>query len=191
MKTIHIAANEMAPRISRFNELKPLAVQTNPDIPLAAADLIYARKLLSVIGLGGGTVTPVNANAPITGAGGMTMVIASCPPGQGPSLHSHRATYETFTVLRGRFEVTWNDRGQDRVELGELDTISVPPGVARAFRNIGTDEGLLQVIITGGVHDMNDIAFAPVVAERVKAIKPEALLEFEKAGMKFDAAMEA
>ena len=191
MKTIHISATEMAPRISRFNELKPLAVQSNPDIPLAAADLIYARKLLSVIGLGGGAVTPVNANAPITGAGGMTMVVASCPPGQGPSLHSHRATFETFTVLRGRFEVTWNDRGQDRVELGELDTISVPPGVARAFRNIGTSEGLLQVIITGGVHDMNDIAFAPVVAERVKAIKPEALREFEKAGMKFDAAMEA
>ena len=190
MKTIHITAAEMAPRIARFDDLKPLAAQGNPDIPLAAADLIYARKLLSVIGLGGGVVTPVNANAPITGAGGMTMVVASCPPGQGPSLHSHRATFETFTVLRGRFEVTWNDRGQDRVELGELDTISVPPGVARAFRNIGDSEGLLQVIITGGVHDMNDIAFAPLVAERIKAITPEALLAFEKAGMKFDAAME-
>ncbi len=189
MKTIHITPEQMSRRVARFRDLKPLPAQTNPDIPQAAADQIYARKLYSVIGLEGGAATPINAGAPILGAGGMTMVIASCPPGQGPSLHAHRRTYETFTVLKGRFEVSWNDRGENTMVLDTFDTISVPPEVARAFRNVGDEEGLLQVIITGGVHDMHDIAFAPVVAEKIAAIKPEALAAFEKAGMKFDAAM--
>ena len=187
MKTIHVSGAQMAARIARFGELKPLPVQNNPDVPLAAADMIYARKLYSVIGLEGGAATPINAGAPITGAGGMTMVVAACPPGQGPSLHSHKMTFETFTVLQGRFEVTWNDQGENRIELDRFDTVSVPPGVQRAFRNIGDGEGLLQVIITGGVHDMSDIAFAPAVAERIAAIKPEALAAFERTGMRFDA----
>jgi quercetin dioxygenase-like cupin family protein len=189
MKTIHIPPEQMSRRVARFRDLKPLPAQTNRDIPQAAADQIYARKLYSVIGLEGGAATPINAGAPILGAGGMTMVIASCPPGQGPSLHAHRKTYETFTVLKGRFELSWNDRGENTLVLETFDTISVPPEVARAFRNVGDEEGLLQVIITGGVHDMEDIAFAPAVAEKIAAIKPEALAAFEKAGMKFDAAM--
>ena len=189
MKTIHIPAQQMAKRVARFNQLKPLPAQTDPDIPQAAADEIYARKLYSVIGLEGGAATPINAGAPIIGAGGMTMVIASCPPGQGPSLHAHRKTFETFTVLRGRFEISWNDQGENTLVLEEFDTICVPPEVARAFRNVGAGEGLLQVLISGGVHDMQDIAFAPAVAERIAAIKPEALAAFEKAGMRFDAAM--
>lgn len=187
MKTIHVSDTQMASRVARFRDLEPLPVQTNADVPLAAADLIYARKLLTVIGLEGGSETPISARAPITGAGGMTMVIAACPPGQGPSLHSHEATFETFTVLQGRFEVRWNDHGENRVELDQFDTISVPKRVQRAFRNIGDGEGLLQVIITGGVSDMADIAFAPQVAEQVAAIKPAALETFEKAGMRFNA----
>jgi len=189
MKTIHISAEQMAKRVARFAQLKPLPAQTNPDIPQAAADEIYARKLFSVIGLEGGAATPINSGAPIIGAGGMTMVIASCPPGQGPSLHAHRKTFETFTVLKGRFEISWNDRGENALVLEQFDTISVPPEVARAFRNVGEEEGLLQVLITGGVHDMHDIAFAPAVAERIASIKPQALEAFRKAGMKFDAAM--
>ena len=190
MKTIHISAQQMAGRVARFRDLKPLPAQTDPNIPQAAADQIYARKLYSVIGLEGGAATPINAGAPIVGAGGMTMVIAVCPPGQGPSLHAHRQTFETFTVLQGSFEVSWNDHGQDRLVLEQFDTFCVPPEVARAFRNVGQGEGLLQVLISGGVHDMADIAFAPAVAERIAAIEPAALAAFEKAGMKFDAAME-
>ena len=35
----------------------------------------------------------------------MPMTLAVCPPGQGPGLHNHVKTYETFTVLKTRFEV--------------------------------------------------------------------------------------
>jgi quercetin dioxygenase-like cupin family protein len=169
MKTIRISATDMAKRVSRFSALKPLPLQDNANIPLAARDVVYARKILSVIGLDQNVVTPVNAGAPIRGAGGMTLAMAVCPPGQGPGLHAHQATYETFTVLKGRFEVTWNDNGDESLILDQYDTVSVPPGVCRAFRNVSNEDGILQVIITGGVHDMNDIDFSPQAKDKIEA----------------------
>lgn len=184
MRTVRVSKQEMEKRIARFDKLKPLPIQ-NESIPEKARDVIYARKLLSVIGLEGHT--PINADAPIRGAAGMTMTLAVCPPGQGPGLHSHRETYETFTVLKGEFEVRWNDDGSESARLGLYDTISFPPGVCRAFRNIGDEEGILQVVITGGVHDMTDIAFSPNAKREIEAVRSGLTAEFEKAGFSFDA----
>ncbi len=191
MRTIEITPAEMEKRISRYGALQPLPIQQDPEIPQEANDVIYARKLLSVIGLDEDAETPINAGAPIKGAAGLTMTLAVCPPGQGPSLHAHQKTYETFTVLKGRFEVTWNDDGGGRVELGTFDTISVPPKVNRAFRNIGSEEGILQVLITGGVHDMTDIDISPQVAERLDAIKPGVKEKFHAMGLTFEAHRDA
>lgn len=187
MKTIEITPEEMESRVSRYEALEPLPIQQDPEIPQEANDVIYARKLLSVIGLEGDVDTPINTGSPIVGAAGMTMTIAVCPPGQGPSLHAHQQTFETFTVLKGRFEITWNDDGSGRVELGEFDTISVPPKVNRAFRNIGDEEGVLQVLITGGVHDMTDIDISPEVATRLDAIKSGVKEKFQAKGLTFNA----
>ena len=186
MKTIQISLDEMQKRIARFRSLKPLPIQ-NPSIPEKARDVIYSRKLLSVIGLEQNAQTPINAEAPIRGAAGMTLTLAVCPPGQGPGLHSHRQTYETFTVMKGRFEVSWNDDGSGRAVLELYDTVSFPPGVCRAFRNIGDEEGILQVIITGGVHDMTDIAFSEKAKQEIEAVRPGLAAEFEKAGFTFTA----
>ena len=186
MKTIQISLDEMQKRIARFRSLKPLPIQ-NPSIPEKARDVIYSRKLLSVIGLEQNAQTPINAEAPIRGAAGMTLTLAVCPPGQGPGLHSHRQTYETFTVMKGRFEVSWNDDGSGRAVLELYDTVSFPPGVCRAFRNIGDAEGILQVIITGGVHDMTDIAFSEKAKQEIEAVRPGLAAEFEKAGFTFTA----
>ena len=185
MKTIQMSQEQMAERIARYRNLKPLPIQ-NSTIPEKARDVVYSRKLLSVIGLED-AATPINTGAPIIGAAGMTMTLAVCPPGQGPGLHAHRQTYETFTVLKGRFEVTWNDDGSGRAVLDLYDTVSFPPGVCRAFRNVGEDEGILQVIITGGVHDMNDIDFAEDAKQRIDAVRPGLSAEFEKVGFTFTA----
>ena len=183
MKTIALSKKDMESRISRFSSLKPLPIQ-DASTPEKARDVVYARKLLSVIGLEDAK-TPINMGAPIIGAAGMTMTLAVCPPGQGPGLHSHRETYETFTVLKGRFEVRWNDDGSGSATLNVFDTVSFPPGVCRSFRNIGDEEGMLQVIITGGVHDMNDIAFTSEAKKQIEDVRPGLSAEFEKAGFTF------
>jgi len=190
MKTISISTQDMEQRVSRFTDLRPLPLAESLDMPQEAKDVIYARKILSVIGLGGDAETPINKGAPIESAGGMTMAMAVCPPGNGPSLHSHQQTFETFTVLKGRFEITWNDDGENRLELGLFDTISVPPGVCRAFRNISDEEGILQVLITGGVHDMGDIDFPESIAERLEDFGGGVLQQFEDRGFTFTAGRE-
>lgn len=187
MKTIRIGEAEMSRRIARFRDLRPLPLQQEARVPQQARDVVYARQLLSVIGLAEAANTPVNADAPISGAGGITITYAVCPPGQGPSLHAHRRTYETFVVMKGQFEVTWNDHGENRVVLEQFDTISVPPGVCRAFRNIGSEDAMLQAIISGGVHDFNDIDFADASAQKIEAVGPGLLDEFKKAGFTFTA----
>ena len=188
MKTIEISPEEMQSRVSRFGELKPLRAAESLDIPQEAKDVIYARELLSVIGLDGEADTPVNQGAPILGAGGITMTHAVCPPGTGPELHSHQQTYETFTVLRGRFEVTWNDDGGQRVELEEFDTISVPPGVMRRFENISDERGLLHVTLQG---PLRDVEFAPSLGEELRAKFGDAVVgELEGLGYSFRAGLE-
>ena len=122
MKTKHISSEEMGKRVSKFKTLKPLSIQQDTNIPIEGRDVVYARQLLSVIGLDPKEGnTPINSGAPIIGAGGITMTHAKCPPGQGPGLHNHINTYETFTVLEGQFEVSWNDDGSAAIILEKFD----------------------------------------------------------------------
>ncbi len=188
MKTKHISIEEMDKRVSKFRKLEPLSIQKDANIPIEGRDVVYARQLLSVIGLDPREGnTPINSGAPIVGAGGITMTHAKCPPGQGPGLHNHINTYETFTVLEGQFAVSWNDDGSDTIILEKFDTISVPPGVCRSFKNSGKTDGLLQVIISGGVHDMNDIAFTPAAADKINTVEPGLVDKFKQVGFKFNA----
>ena len=87
-------------RIGRFDRLQPMSTAKDLGwVPQGAMDIVYARKLMPVIL--DDTKNPFGNVAPIFGAAGMTMTLAVCPPGQGPGLHAHRCTYETFTVLSG------------------------------------------------------------------------------------------
>jgi oxalate decarboxylase/phosphoglucose isomerase-like protein (cupin superfamily) len=187
MRTIEPTADDIAQRIARFEQLTPIAAQRDADLAPAAADLIFSRRLLPVIALKDDTDGPFGNQAPIRDAGGFTMTIAACPPGTGPSLHAHGVTWETFTVLQSVFEFTLGDDGAQLVRLARFDTISVPPLYCRAFRNVGEEEGLLQVIISGGVHDRNDIAFPAATAAQLDAADERARPYFEKLGLKFNA----
>jgi quercetin dioxygenase-like cupin family protein len=172
-------------RTARFSELEPMEAQKNHPLPQEVADLIWSRRLLPVITLGEGN-TPFGSKAPIAGAGGITMTIAACPPGTGPSLHRHFRTWETFTVLKGQFEFRAGPEGEQVCLLGPFDVISFEPGSHRAFRNVSSEEGLVQVVISGGVHDMNDIDFPAATAREIRAHGPEYLDYFKKTGLNFE-----
>lgn len=187
MRTIELDEATIAARVARFDSLKPLDIQQDSSIPLEAKDLIYSRKLMSVLGLESSARTPINSNAPVVGAGGITITYAACPPGTGPSLHAHQKTFETFTVLKGKFEFSFNDDGSEKVILEPFDVVSVPPKVNRCFRCIADEEGLLQVVISGGVHDLNDIDMAPSVGEKLGAFGQQVKARFEEVGFTFEA----
>ena len=192
MKTIKISREEIEARVARHNDLQRMQNQDDTGFPQDALDVTFARELLPIIGLEdkGQTALTDVGETPINGAGGMTMTLVKCPPGQGPGLHSHRLTYETFTILEGRFEFTWGDHGEDSITLDKFDVVSFPPGFCRAFRNVGNVEGIMQVLITGGSHDMNDIDFRPEVAESLREKSPDLLRTLEQRGMTFTAGQE-
>lgn len=167
MKTLTPTPEEMEARIARFMKLKPKSRRyaQASGIPAEAFELIAARNiylLMAPEGAGGANAAPA-----VTGAPGLTVNVCECPPGNGPMLHAHQRTRETFFCLRGRFEVRWGDQGEHRTELDTFDMIAVPPKVSRAFTNITDEDAYLLVIIQGGNDDLNDVAYGPEVAEMI------------------------
>ncbi len=179
-------ACDISSRIARFRSLDVVETQKGHGLPQPVADLIWSRRLLPVLTRADEAKSPFGTKAPIKGAGDMSITFAACPPGTGPSLHSHRRTYETFTVMCGRFEFALGDTGEQRVTLDPFDTISVPPGICRAFKNISDVEGILQVIITGGVHDVDDIVFPEKTAQEITAYGADYLNHFKAQGLSFE-----
>lgn len=186
MKTVQMTADEVKLRTAQFGSLQAMStLKDNPVVPQAAKDIFLARKIMPV--LLEQTQNAFGSVAAIYGAAGLTMNISVCPPGQGPGLHAHHKTFETFFVLEGKFEFYVNDDGGEKVILNQWDTFSVPPGVCRGFRNIDTKDSTLLTVITGGVHDRNDISLPPSMGAQIDAYGPGVLDEVKKIGLSFDA----
>ena len=164
-------------------------MKTDTTVSQAAKDIILARTLMPVVLER--TQSAFGHDAPIYDAAGLTMFISIMPSGQGPCLHAHVKTFETFIVLEGKLEFSLNDDGAEKIVLNRWDTFSCPPGVNRGFRNVDTKDSVLLTIITGGINDRNDIGLPPAVARQIEAVDPHALEVFTtKLGLRFDAGPE-
>ena len=189
MKTVQMTKEEVNQRTARFDKLQAMStLKDNPAVPEAARDIFLARKIMPIVLEQ--TQNAFGSVAAIYGAAGLTMNISVCPPGQGPGLHAHHKTFETFFVLEGKFEFSVNDDGAEKVVLNQWDTLSVPPGVCRGFRNIDSKDSTLMTVITGGVHDRNDISLPPSIGAAIDAHGPGVLDEVKKIGLTFDAGVE-
>lgn len=124
---------EMEARVARFRDLKPTVDYIDSAIPG------NERTTLRVLGQ-----VP---NAPLA-AEGFHMSIVCCEPGKAAPLHNH-LTQEVFVVLTGSWEVFWGPQGHRKVTLEQWDTISVPPGVSRGFRNVSAQAAYLIGMASG------------------------------------------
>ena len=180
MKTIDMSTEQMERQIARFAQLKPKSRRYSEEagIPSEAFEMIAAKSsylLLAPEGAGGANAAPA-----VPGAAGLTVNVCECPPGNGPMLHAHQRTRETFFCLKGAFEVRWGDRGEHRTVLDNFDMIAVPPGVTRAFSNISDATAYLLVMIQGDNDDLNDVAYSPEVGEEIiKRFGPAVKARFE------------
>jgi len=150
---------EMQSRLARFADIKPSKK--------AFIDHVFEkchRDIFDVIGKG---VTEDPANKPaIDIVEYFNLTYAGCKPGHGAGLHSHK-TVEVFIPMSGKWEVVWGDQGENRVELGPLDVISVPIDVMRAVKNIGDEYALLMAIQGGS--DPGKVEWSPKVLDAVAA----------------------
>jgi mannose-6-phosphate isomerase-like protein (cupin superfamily) len=164
---------EMMKRVARFRDLKG-SDGGLPDSPLPEC----RRKLYAVIGFqppmekqNAATISPVGDDASsmpaISIAEGFNLGYCKAKPGKGPLMHNHD-TNETFIAMTGRWRCEWNEgEAMEYIDLGPLDVISFPVGVARRFMNVTYDEPgkehLLMFIIGG---NQPQAEFTPAAMQR-------------------------
>jgi len=124
---------EMETRVARFASLVPTDDYVDAAIPGCA------RTTWRVLG------TP--PEAPLA-AEGFHLNLVQCAPGQSAPLHSH-VTQEVFVALTGRWQVFWGPQGERSLVLEPYDTVSIPPGLSRGFRNVGAEPALLMGLASG------------------------------------------
>jgi mannose-6-phosphate isomerase-like protein (cupin superfamily) len=142
---------EMEARVARFARLRPTDDYVDSRIPGCE------RTTYRVLGAG--------ADAPLA-AEAFHLNLVRCAPGKAAPLHNH-LTQEVFIPLSGRWEVFWGPRGERRLTLGPWDTISIPPGVSRGFRNVGAADAFLIGIVGG--HDPGRINWPEEVRAAARA----------------------
>jgi len=165
--------SEMKTRIARFKDLvsTKTKILKEKGIPLEVLEMITAKTTWNIMSPGPlpGQVTP--APAVIGGdAGVFRLGIVSCPPRQGPGLHVHYKTHETFMALTGRWEMQWGDHAEESTILEPFDLIAMPPKVTRRFVNVSDEEGLLLVIIQGKPEEFNDIDRVSETADKIARV---------------------
>lgn len=146
---------EMEARVARFRSLQPTPDYVDASIPGCE------RATYRVLG---------HPPAAPLAAEGFHLNLVQCEPGKSAPLHSH-LTQEVFVALSGRWEVFWGPRGERSVVLEPWDTISVPPGVSRGFRNVGDQPAWLLGMASG--HDPGMINWPPQVRAAAAAVGVE------------------
>lgn len=158
MASVKMSKDEMLKRVARFTQLKP-SEYAFVDTAIPG----HERLIFNVIGHG---VTEDPSLAPaITQAQDFNLTFIKASPGKGAALHSH-PTVEVFIAMSGRWSVYWGDDGENEVVLDPWDTISVPVGVMRGFRNVGGEDACLMAILGGS--DSGRVTWSPKVLERAR-----------------------
>jgi mannose-6-phosphate isomerase-like protein (cupin superfamily) len=185
---------EMKKRIARFGDVVPVKKQhlEEKGIPPEVLEMIMAKTTRNIMSPGPlpGQLSPKPA---VEGgdAGVFRLGIATCPPGQGPGLHVHYHTHETFMALTGRWEIQWGDHGEQSTLLETLDLIAMPPGVTRRFINRSAEDAHLMVIIQGQREQFDDVDRVPETAHAIAAKYGQPMLDkIEGLGWKFTIGVE-
>jgi mannose-6-phosphate isomerase-like protein (cupin superfamily) len=158
MKPRQVSKPDMEKRVARFKDLKA-STQAFVDSLIPG----HERKIFNVIGHG--VTEDATLNPAITDARDFNLAMVHAGPGKGAALHAH-PTVEVFFALSGRWAVYWGDRGEQEILLEQWDTISVPPGVMRGFRNAGQEDAYLLAVLGGT--DAGRVVWSPAVLEKAK-----------------------
>jgi quercetin dioxygenase-like cupin family protein len=177
-----MTTDEIAGRTARFDDLEAMTVPIDREVVSQdAMDVIFARKIMPIIMER--TKNPFGDTGAIYGANGLTMNISVLPPEQGPCLHAHNATFETFVVLDGSITFHVGEGEQAKhVTLGRWDTFSCPPGAYRGFNNASeTDQAILLTVINGDPDARDDVNVPPSITEHLRTSYGDGVVqEFRK-----------
>ena len=169
---------EIYERTARFSDLESMNVPIDREtVSQDAMDVIFARNILPIIMEK--TKNPFGDVGAIYGANGLTMNISILPPEQGPCLHAHNATFETFIVLEGEITFHVGEPGQEEhLTLAKWDTFSCPPEAYRGFNNASSEnQAVLLTIINGSPDARDDVNVPAAVTHHLRDNFGESVVE--------------
>jgi mannose-6-phosphate isomerase-like protein (cupin superfamily) len=184
-----VTPEEMAARMVRFKDMKPRPKPGAGELPDEVVEFMTADANYSYLAPAMAGQSIIQRYAALSGGDAgdaISVSLAVCSPGRGPTLHAHLNTVEAFFCLSGRFAIEWGPRGEESVVLEPWDFIHVPKGVVRTFKNVGETDGALLVIIQGRRDTFDDVVNAPYVAEQItERFGSEAVAKLETLGRTF------
>jgi mannose-6-phosphate isomerase-like protein (cupin superfamily) len=185
-----ISREEMERRVARFANMPPRPKPGAGEVPDEIVEFMTADANYTYLAPAMEGQSIIQRYAALQGGDAgdaISVSMAVCSPGRGPTLHAHLNTVEAFFCLSGRFAIVWGDRGEESLVLEPWDFIHVPKGVVRTFTNVGDTEGALLVIIQGNRNEFNDVMNVPYVAEQIaERFGPDAVAKVEATGRRFD-----
>ncbi len=196
MRSVHVSHNEMEARFARFSSLTPRskAFTSTTGIPAEVNEWFAADQNYTLMAPEMPDNSPITKLAAIRGGDwgdAISVSIAVCKPGSGPQLHMHANTVECFFCLKGRFELTWGDSGEESLTMEPWDFLPVPNRVMRTFRNVSDEDGALLVIIQGDKTKFRDTQHSPAAAQYVAdRWGPDMVKRLEGIGRRFTAGVD-
>lgn len=190
METIDFTPEDMEKRIARLDDLTPNKAEfaERAGVPQEAYEFVAAKDIFLLMAKPKPAEKQNSAPA-VEGPDGASIYVVGTPPNDGPALHAHMTTYETFMPLSGRYRFDYGRDGKHNVVINPFELISVPPGVIRKFTNIEDYESRMLVIIQGEDENaLNDIIMPPSVGEEIaQRWGRETTAKIEELGMLFTA----
>lgn len=167
--TIVVAPEELEKKyVARFNELVDDA-EIFADIKTEEG----RRRHFHVISEGG----HLGPGTKITTPHHFHISYLEVPPGSNATLHAHDLP-EIFIPMTGKFAIIYGDQGEHSIELNPLDTISVPSGLMRTFKNVGITTGIIMVIYDGSGDVLGKVFVNPETAEQIRSKTPDIAREY-------------
>jgi uncharacterized RmlC-like cupin family protein len=136
-----VTPDDVAKRVAHFRDLN-FTPRGHLDTYIPG----HERLIAAVIGPG--AMEDPSHSPAIVAKDGFHVTYARCKPGNGNALHDHD-TVEVFIALTGRWSIRYGAEAEHEVVLEQFDTISIPPGILRQFKNVSDQEAILLAIIGG------------------------------------------
>lgn len=128
-------------RVARFKEMK-----SSSEAFIDTRIPEYNREIFNIIGRG--VTEDPRLKPSIEDNRDFNLTMMKSDPGKGSSQHDH-PTIECLIPLTGKWAITLGENGEEAIILEQFDVFSVPPGVMRGVRNIGTEPAYILAILGG------------------------------------------
>ena len=155
MSTVDMAA--LLARVARFKEL-----QSSSEAFIDTRIPEYNREIYNIIGRG---VTEDPLLEPVIADNrDFNLTMMKADPGKGSSQHDHERI-ECFVALTGKWAIPIGENAEEEeVILEPFDVFSVPPGVMRGVKNVGSEPAYILAILGGT--DPGRATWSPQINEK-------------------------